>query len=68
MLDPLKDPRRGRGLFSRFANASSTSTSTRVPAARSPGVAFSVSLWLMPRSQGTKIMPAGQSLAMCIAS
>ena len=31
-------------------------------------MAFSISLWLMPRSQGTKIMPLGQSLAMCMAS
>ncbi len=31
-------------------------------------MAFSISLWLIPRSHGTKIMPAGQSLAMCMAS
>ncbi len=29
------------------------------PAARSSGVAFSISAWLMPFSHGTKIIPAG---------
>ena len=52
----------------RLASSASTSTSTRAPAARSCGVAFSISLWLIPRSQGTKIMPAGQRWAMCMAS
>ena len=39
-------------------------SSTSQPAARSSGVAFSISLWLMPFSQGTKIMPVGVTLAM----
>ena len=38
------------------------------PAARSSGLAFSISLWLMPFSQGTKIIPAGPSSARKIAS
>ena len=33
------------------------------PAARSSGVAFSISLWLMPSSQGTKIIPVGATRA-----
>ncbi len=42
--------------------------STAQPAARSSGLAFSISLWLMPFSQGTKIIPAGPSSARKIAS
>ena len=43
------------------APASRTMASSSVwqPAARSSGVAFSISLWLMPSSQGTKIIPVG---------
>ena len=33
------------------------------PAARSSGVAFSISLWLIPSSHGTKIMPVGATRA-----
>ncbi len=46
----------------RLAMATITPARTRAPAARSPGAAFSASLWLMPFSQGTKIMPVGQTL------
>ncbi len=43
---------------------STACSSTLAPASRSSGVAFSISLWLMPPSQGTKIMPVGATLAM----
>ena len=39
--------------------AKTACSSTSQPAAMSPGVAFSASLWLRPPSQGTKIMPTG---------
>ncbi len=38
---------------------SMASSRTSHPAARSSGVAFRVSAWLMPFSHGTKIIPAG---------
>jgi len=51
-----------------LAKQSSVASRTRAPAARSPGTAFSAGLWLMPRSQGTKIMPVGQISVMKRAS
>src|SRR5213594_1539036 len=45
-----------------------TSARSLAPAARSAADARSPSLWLMPRSHGTKIMPVGQSPAMYFAS
>lgn len=54
--------------YGAFAIASRVSASTRAPAAKSAGVALSASLWLTPPAQGTKIMPVGATLAMCIAS
>ncbi len=38
-------------------------SSTLQPASRCAGSAFSISLWLMPSSQGTKIMAAGATRA-----
>ncbi len=40
------------------------SSSTWQPAARSLGLASSISLWLMPSLQGTKTMDVGATLAM----
>ena len=45
--------------WSRLARSTRQAASVRAPAARSAGIAFSASLWLMPRSHGTKIMPVG---------
>ena len=42
-----------------LARATMAFRSTSQPAARSPGVASSISLWLMPSLQGMKIMPVG---------
>ncbi len=42
--------------------ASIARISTLQPAARSSGVAFSTSLWLMPSSQGTKTIAVGATL------
>ncbi len=46
------------------ARSSITCSSTLQPAARSSALAFSISLWLMPPSQGTKIMLVGHTRAM----
>ena len=46
--------------YSRFASSSSAAVSTRAPAARSSGFAFSASLCEIPFSHGTKIIPVGQ--------
>src|SRR5258706_4233798 len=46
------------------AFSSITFSSTLQPAARSSALAFSISLWLMPPSHGTKIMLVGATLAM----
>src|SRR5882724_1330078 len=53
-----------RPIIQRFASATSVLASTRAPAARSWGVAFSASLWLMPRQHGMNIIPAGEISAM----
>ena len=50
------------------ALSKSTCRSTSQPAARSSGRAFSNSLWLMPFSQGTKIMAVGATSARLQAS
>ena len=47
----------------RWARASTACSSTLAPACRWAGSAFSTSLWLMPRSQGTKIIAVGQRRA-----
>lgn len=51
-----------------FASSSSAVVSTRAPAARSAGFAFSASLWETPFSHGTKIIAVGQTRAMYMAS
>ena len=43
-------------------------SSTLQPISRSCGVALSISLWLMPSSQGTKIMPVGATVQTWQAS
>ena len=45
------------------ATESMACSSTLQPISRSSGVALSISLWLMPSSQGTKIMPVGATVA-----
>ncbi len=52
----------------RFASATRVSARTCAPAATSLGRAASSSLWLMPRSHGTKIIPLGQRSESAIAS
>src|SRR5690606_35054269 len=47
-----------------FALSSMAWRRTPQPAARSSGFAFSASLWLMPPSQGTKIIAVGATRAM----
>src|SRR5688572_32935227 len=66
-------PHLGRSIWDEPAGYSPASSSnaavrTRAPAARSAGLAFSASLWDTPFSHGTKIIPAGQTRAMYIAS
>ncbi|MEJ7721092.1 MAG: hypothetical protein WKF58_11860 [Ilumatobacteraceae bacterium] len=41
---------------------------TLAPAAMSPGAVCSAGLWLMPSTEGTKIIPEGQILAIICAS
>ncbi len=50
------------------ARATITCNNKSQPAARSSGLAFSASLWLMPPSQGTKIIAAGATWARLQAS
>ena len=54
----------GRQAYYGLASSNSTAVRTRAPAARSVGAAFSASLWLIPRSHGTKIIPVGHTRAM----
>src|SRR5206468_10024352 len=54
--------------FLGYALACTACSSTLQPASRSSGRAFSISLWLMPPSQGTKIMAAGATRARYTAS
>ena len=46
------------------ALSSSAFNSTLQPAVRSSGLASSISLWLMPPTQGTKIIAVGATRAM----
>jgi hypothetical protein len=50
------------------ASAAMVSANTRVAWARCLASAYSAGLWLMPRSQGAKIMAVGQTPAMNSAS
>jgi hypothetical protein len=56
------------GSYAPPASSTRVAASTRAPAARSSGLAYSAGLWLMPLAQGTKIMPAGASSARKLAS
>ncbi len=47
-----------------LARSSTAFSSTAQPMARSSGLASSISLWLMPPTQGTKIMAVGATRAM----
>jgi len=50
--------------YAAFARSSTALSSTLQPAVKSPGLASSISLWLIPPTQGTKIIALGATRAM----